>query len=334
MLILAVDLVNQDKLQELHKLQQDKYPGYAALSTEREQIYERLQDAQNDVEVLQSLLTKLLLDKDVVQQALLEHKDDLRAAEKTHAEYKSTLELLKKVRGDEVGSPAKSLDSSATQAYADREYSRPEVVRQDDEVNGSPIAPSHGSPDRPAAVPDHISRTRVFTVPENTSPGASSTAPEVLSPHGSFATFPRQTAPSLFTPHFPAAAAFEPVSACASVPPVPEPLRIHRANTTTSVPPPITNTSLPRLRDWKLLYQQTQTIEELQRQLQQANASGHTTHESGAGTSAAPPPPETAAAGTAAAGSTEVVHGSATINLMTRFIELMDYFVRNPHSLP
>lgn len=100
-------MLDQGKRDELqHSLEKDA-PAYVALLREREELYRRFNDKQAELEEHKSLLNLALIDKDLQQRALLEHKDDLRAAEQRQHDYQLALERLREAapQVDRVPSP-------------------------------------------------------------------------------------------------------------------------------------------------------------------------------------------------------------------------------------
>lgn len=123
-------MVDQEKLQSIHKLQETELPELFVLRKESEGLQKRVRDMQADLDEQKSLLNKTLIDKDAIQRSLLDQKDNAQAAEKSSNEYKATLEVLRAATEGQDAGIHSALENRISQLQNKVESSREALVKR------------------------------------------------------------------------------------------------------------------------------------------------------------------------------------------------------------
>lgn len=101
-----MDLIDEGKRDELRDALEKDFPAIVTLRNECAELSRRLKDTQAELDSHKSILNMTLLDKDMVQRALLdellEHKDDLRAADQVQYGHKLALGKRQEGPAEEV----------------------------------------------------------------------------------------------------------------------------------------------------------------------------------------------------------------------------------------
>ena len=133
--------MDKEKLEEVREAVNQELPVLAALRTEREELSKRVRDMQIELDENKSLLTLSLMEGHMVHRALLDHKDDLRAAEKEQNAYKLALEKARQAGGTSADDrPATELDerlAQIAQLYQENQNLKQQLV-DIEKVNDAP----------------------------------------------------------------------------------------------------------------------------------------------------------------------------------------------------
>ena len=138
----AVNLMDKEGLKEVREAVNQELPVLAALRSERDELHKRLINIQAELDEHKSLLTVSLIDRDMVHKSLLDHKDDLRVAEKEQNIYKLALEKAKQAGGIRAEDrPTTETDARLAQLYQENENLKQQLA-DIAKVNDNPLPPS------------------------------------------------------------------------------------------------------------------------------------------------------------------------------------------------
>src|SRR5437016_4563844 len=88
-------MIDKDKLDALAELKEANSADALSLREETQNLHQRLQGLETDLDVQRSMLNTTLLEKDKIQKTLSEQKDHVHEAEKGSAELKATLDMIR-----------------------------------------------------------------------------------------------------------------------------------------------------------------------------------------------------------------------------------------------
>ncbi|KAI9803517.1 MAG: hypothetical protein M1825_001860 [Sarcosagium campestre] len=95
LLEVQLDLATKNDEESIQELTKSLSIDYEGVTLENKQLRSQIRELKADTETTRDLLNRALLDKDHAEKTFSSNKDDIRRAEKTNTELKSTLEVLR-----------------------------------------------------------------------------------------------------------------------------------------------------------------------------------------------------------------------------------------------
>ena len=122
-------LSDHSRLSTLHDTLLTKLPELNNLRHERGELHIRPREVQTDLDQQRSLLTKNLLDKDLIQKSLLAEKDNLRAAERSARDDKAALDTLKSITEEQWTDDKSAMKSRILELQETVERSKAQLAK-------------------------------------------------------------------------------------------------------------------------------------------------------------------------------------------------------------
>ncbi len=123
-------MIDKDKLDALAELKEANSADALSLREENQNLHQRLQGFETDLDVQRSMLNTTLLEKDKIQKSLSEQKDHVHEAEKGSAELKATLDMVRAASDGRDEGAREALEQHAIQLQGKIEQGRERLAKR------------------------------------------------------------------------------------------------------------------------------------------------------------------------------------------------------------